>query len=201
VKSLLKNLVQGGESSLLLTEYRAALARIEAFTAPRFTRFSGYLKCQKGCDSCCVAGLSLLPVEALSVMEHVEKHGLSSNVGMRESHCVFLDAEGSCAIYEARPVVCRTQGLPLLLGPQSPEEPAPGSAENTSELRIVGESQGRKVVVCPLNFTGEEAAAAGDAVLDAGAISTLLFTVDQRFRQGLGMEPDAERVPMADLVA
>jgi uncharacterized protein len=30
-----------------------------------------------------------------------------------EGACAFLDTEGACRIYEHRPYVCRTQGLPL----------------------------------------------------------------------------------------
>jgi Fe-S-cluster containining protein len=32
-----------------------------------------------------------------------------------EGKCAFLDAEGACRIYAARPYVCRTQGLPLMI--------------------------------------------------------------------------------------
>ena len=52
--------------------------------------------------------------------------------------CAFLDEEGACRIYAARPLVCRTQGLPLSW--QIEEED--GAA---AELRDI----------CPLNEAGE----------------------------------------------
>jgi hypothetical protein len=39
------------------------------------------------------------------LLEHGEAHPPGG--------CAFLDAEGGCRIYGARPYVCRTQGLPL----------------------------------------------------------------------------------------
>jgi Fe-S-cluster containining protein len=182
-------LAQSGKSGPLLTEYRAALERIESFTTPRFERFSGDLQCQKGCDSCCVAGLSLLAVEALSMLEHLEKEDFPKKTNERPSHCPFLGQAGACSVYPARPVVCRTQGLPLVLDAQA--------SENTSELRIVGQVGDRPVALCPLNF--QEDAPPADALLDSEVISQLLFTVDQRFRASAGLSPGSDRISLAEL--
>jgi len=73
---------------------------------------AGRLNCGKGCSSCCVDGITVFRVEAENIEE---KHG--DLLADREPHaagaCAFLDGSGGCRIYEDRPYVCRTQGLPL----------------------------------------------------------------------------------------
>jgi len=56
-----------------------------------------------------------------------------------EGACAFLDAHGACRIYESRPYVCRTQGLPLRWFPDD------GGAERV-EYRDI----------CALNEAGDE---------------------------------------------
>jgi len=70
------------------------------------------LHCQRGCSSCCVDELTVFEVEAERIRQHHaellatgEPHALGA--------CAFLDSEGACRIYQQRPYVCRTQGLPL----------------------------------------------------------------------------------------
>lgn len=70
------------------------------------------LVCRAGCAGCCADGLTVFEIEAAAIrdeyadlLEHAEPH--------EEGACAFLDGEGRCRIYERRPYVCRTQGLPL----------------------------------------------------------------------------------------
>lgn len=70
------------------------------------------LQCGKGCCSCCVDGLTVFEVEAESIRrQHADL--LAEAVPHSEGACAFLDEAGACRIYEHRPYVCRTQGLPL----------------------------------------------------------------------------------------
>lgn len=99
-------------------------------------RHAGRLKCGRGCSACCVDDIRVYDVEA----ERIRR--LAPEVLSREPHapgaCAFLDADGACRVYEHRPYVCRTQGLPL----RWVEEAADGSP---FELRDI----------CPLNDDGE----------------------------------------------
>ncbi len=72
----------------------------------------GRLQCRRGCSGCCVDGLTVFEVEAAQIRA---RHGelLANGVPRPPGACAFLDAEGACRIYEVRPYVCRTQGLPL----------------------------------------------------------------------------------------
>jgi hypothetical protein len=86
-------------------------AEIDARVAPLVERHRARLRCGPGCSACCVDGFSVFEVEA----EHIRAH--CAEVLREAPHppgaCAFLDARGACRIYDHRPYVCRTQGLPL----------------------------------------------------------------------------------------
>lgn len=72
------------------------------------------MKCENGCDMCCM-DYSVFPIEFHYVLNEL---GKSKNklprLGKSENgSCIFLQ-DHSCAIYEQRPIICRTHGLPLL---------------------------------------------------------------------------------------
>ena len=70
------------------------------------------LKCGNGCSDCCQDELTIFEVEAEVITAHY-----GALLETEEPHppgkCAFLNKEGSCRIYEHRPYVCRSQGLPL----------------------------------------------------------------------------------------
>lgn len=85
--------------------------------------------CQKGCARCCFVDLSIFSVEADHIREWFsgltveqkrtlqEKWSSSPEEALDFSNqlqraCAFLH-EGTCTIYDARPLICRTQGLPM----------------------------------------------------------------------------------------
>lgn len=73
-----------------------------------------YLNCRKGCDLCCFS-FRVFPVEYDAIAKEAGLTGvadLSATIGENE-RCAFL-ANGACTIYESRPLICRTHGLPLL---------------------------------------------------------------------------------------
>jgi len=72
----------------------------------------GRLQCRLGCVDCCVDELTVFEIEAENIRRH---HGDLLREGMPHppGACAFLDESGACRIYESRPYVCRTQGLPL----------------------------------------------------------------------------------------
>ena len=95
------------------------------------------LQCRLGCKDCCVDELTVFEVEAERIRRN---HGtlLREGAPHPKGACAFLDGDGGCRIYEDRPFVCRTQGLPLLW------------FEETEEGEIT-ESRD----ICPLNAEGE----------------------------------------------
>jgi Fe-S-cluster containining protein len=70
------------------------------------------IQCARGCSGCCLDDLTVFEVEAAVIRDrHAEL--LADGNPHPKGACAFLDAEGACRIYEERPYVCRTQGLPL----------------------------------------------------------------------------------------
>jgi uncharacterized protein len=68
--------------------------------------------CGMGCRNCCQDALTVFEIEAALIRRH---HGelLASGHPHPAGACAFLDEQGACRVYEQRPYVCRTQGLPL----------------------------------------------------------------------------------------
>lgn len=69
------------------------------------------LTCAAGCADCCVDGLTVFAIEADEIARH--HAAVLEEAPHPEGGCAFLDAAKRCRIYEHRPYVCRTQGLPL----------------------------------------------------------------------------------------
>lgn len=73
---------------------------------------TGRLQCRRGCHACCIDELTVTRVEAERIRAaHAEL--LATGTPHPAGACAFLDAEGACRVYAERPLVCRTQGLPL----------------------------------------------------------------------------------------
>jgi uncharacterized protein len=162
-----------------LDEHRAALAKIDATVAQMSARAGDALSCKRGCDACCVGGLSVLPVEAALI----EALRTRPPAHQREGMCAFLDDDGACTVYEARPVLCRTHGLALKTE----------SADSSRGLRILSDD----VSACSLNYTAR--APEASEVLDATKLMMLLVTVDRRYRARVGLEDDTSRIALSDL--
>jgi Fe-S-cluster containining protein len=86
--------------------------RIDARAGELARRHEQRLRCERGCDSCCVDDLTVFLVEAERIRishQALLRDGIPHPPGA----CAFLGSAGECRIYADRPYVCRTQGLPL----------------------------------------------------------------------------------------
>ena len=70
------------------------------------------MQCGRGCFGCCVDDLTVFEVEAEKIRAGADLL-LASGTPHPPGRCAFVGDEGECRIYELRPYVCRTQGLPL----------------------------------------------------------------------------------------
>lgn len=99
--------------------------------------------------------------------------------------CVMLGDDGRCAVYAARPLVCRSQGLPLAY----PNDVVP--------IEAVRARAGDKALVwCPLNFTARPPT--GPDLLDAGRLDEALALLNRAF---VGEGDPLVRIDLRDLVA
>ena len=107
--------------------------------------------CQKGCHNCCRDDLTIFAIEALRIRTHCHDF-LRTQSPHPPGACAFLDPEGACRIYEHRPYVCRTQGLPLRW-----VEEENGEWVEYRDICPLEEDQ-----IAPENLTGEECWTLGD---------------------------------------
>lgn len=94
------------------------------------------INCKKGCFSCCKDDLEVFGIEA----EYIRKNQtafLENNSPAPVGACAFLDEEGACRIYDSRPFVCRTHGVPI------------------AYLQEDEEGEFELLDICPLNEEGE----------------------------------------------
>lgn len=78
---------------------------------------------------------SVLPVEFFSILNAIKENPPALNLD-DDSKCLFL-VNHSCQIYEHRPSICRSHGLPI--------------------LNMDAEGENWELSYCPLNFTKVEA--------------------------------------------
>jgi hypothetical protein len=165
----------------VLDRYRELAAKVDAFFARVAARHASDLRCAAGCDACCRQRLTVTTVEADLVALLVRALPEEAKARLRASgghadRCAALDDAGRCQIYEARPLVCRSHGVPIKL--RSP--------------------RGLPVVeACALNFTARGPAAADpDCVLDQTTLSATLGMID---RAHTGRDDD-RRHDLADVI-
>jgi uncharacterized protein len=112
----------------MLANYRGLLAEVDRISSALEARYDAHLECKPGCTSCCRHDLTVFEVEAASVRAALlnlpqetqaiiieQAEGVRARKALGQRHtCPFL-IDSRCSIYELRPVICRTQGLPLLI--------------------------------------------------------------------------------------
>ncbi len=102
------------------SDYTRLLAKVDTFCARLKTVHAPQLLCRRGCCDCCKQDLHLLPLEF-----HFIRQGLTDRFAKAFNHhrrrpdihqhsCLLL-GNGDCQLYEHRPIICRSHGLPLLI--------------------------------------------------------------------------------------
>lgn len=99
-----------------LDNYKALREEIEASAIKLWDEHSCNMACKKGCDKCCL-NFDVFPIEFDFIKQQVKAMypDVLSQLAPTEAgeKCFFLK-DHRCSIYEARPIICRTHGYPLL---------------------------------------------------------------------------------------
>ncbi|MEI6306062.1 MAG: YkgJ family cysteine cluster protein [Deltaproteobacteria bacterium] len=147
-----------------LENYRQMLARVNDLCNGIEKALQEHLKCTQGCSSCCKA-ITLFPVEAAAITVALASLPTEQAAAIRhkvEDHCddesCPLLHDNSCLLYDARPIICRTHGLPILY------------LEN-------GEQH---MDCCPLNLV-QCKSLPGNAIIDLERLNALLVAVNAQF--------------------
>jgi hypothetical protein len=180
-------------------------ARVDAFFDRVAARFPGEdgVTCRSGCSDCCRRRFSVTAVEAevvaelLAALPAPDRAAIAARAREGDA-CPALEPDGRCAVYAARPLICRTHGLPIRFAAEGPGSPPglrsaePSSAPGPRHLPIVD--------ACPRNFGGRDLAAIpGEHVLEQATLSTVLGALDAARAAELGRSR-RDRVEMEALL-
>jgi len=92
-------------------KYRTIRDQIDTICSKLHTEHKAHTICKKGCSECCM-NFNVFPVEFHSILSEI-KTNESIKLSQSNEGCLFL-VEHSCTIYEMRPSICRSHGLPIL---------------------------------------------------------------------------------------
>jgi uncharacterized protein len=179
-----------------VTPYEQLVKQTDALADALSARYARHLVCRAGCGGCCQHHLSVFPVEAAHVKAavaalpdelraHIEQQAYAVNEREAQGQPVAcpLLVDERCAIYESRPLICRTQGLPLLLE---------------------AEDGGHEVAFCPLNFTAPDAVDDLEeqqlVPLDELNFKLALVNLHYCRRQGIPDAQSGQRQSMSEIV-
>ncbi len=165
--------------------YRDLCAKVDAFFARVKKRHAADMQCAAGCDGCCRTRLTVTAVEAEEIREAIaalppdaRRRGEARARRDAPDRCAALEDDGRCAIYAARPLVCRSHGLPV---------------------RMMSDRGLPVVDACVLNFTDRGPAAADpDCILDQTNLSLTLAAIARAHAAETG-DDAGERIAISEL--
>jgi hypothetical protein len=193
----------------LLADWRQLARRVDAFFDAAQQRQPGSFACRAGCTACCQQDLSVMFVEAVAIAEALaqlpaaQREAIAADAARSGPPCAFLGEDGLCRVYDARPLVCRSHGLPIRqrsLAPARAPTPdrasVPDQAPGTDGAADDAPGEQEELSVCELNFTDGVIESA--TVLDGATVVATLTVVDQLARRRAGdMQP--RRIPLREL--
>jgi uncharacterized protein len=96
----------------VIKQYLALRDEIDQRYQELHQEHESHQQCRAGCDQCCM-DFGVLPVEFEVIKELAGDQLKNGQSVQQEGACPFL-INHRCSIYDFRPIICRTQGLPLL---------------------------------------------------------------------------------------
>jgi Fe-S-cluster containining protein len=177
-------LCPGGDLLAALAPYRTLRDQVDQLCGRIVTEFAGQIRCRAGCAACCLLQ-GVLPVEAASLAlawrdlpeASADRLRGQAQLAAAGERCPLLDGD-LCSLYAARPIICRTHGLPLL----------------------IEEAAGTRVDRCPLNFTGLTTLP-GSAVIHLERLNCALVAANRHYLATcFPHAAPAERIPLRQLL-
>lgn len=95
-------------------KYKLLISEIDKHAATLEEVHNKHMKCKNGCALCCI-DFSVFPVEFYFILNELKNENIMHEKSgyLNNEVCAFL-RNNSCTIYQQRPIMCRTHGLPLL---------------------------------------------------------------------------------------
>lgn len=167
-----------------LEDYHQLLAALDAEIVRIGALHAATISCGPGCASCCRA-FSVLPLEAACLLTAIgalpaaSRERLERNLADGSDRCPLLMDDDLCRVYGARPVICRTQGLPLAY--------------------VDAERETIEVSACPLNFP-DDYGFAQESLLFLDGFNARLSELNRLWCLEKGLDP-ARRLPLREIAS
>jgi len=164
-------------------DYRQFIAALDTEIMRIGEMHGATLSCGPGCSSCCQT-FSVLSIEAACVREAIaalpsaSRDRLGQNLAADAHRCPLL-IDDLCSVYAARPLICRTQGLPLAY--------------------VDEERQAIEVSACPLNFP-DDYAFAPESLLFMDGFNARLSGFNRAWCRKQGLGPN-KRISLRDIAS
>jgi Fe-S-cluster containining protein len=165
----------------LFDDYSSFLADVQKHADEIQAMHPSHLSCKAGCSECCDK-ISVLKIEYDFLKDYISKNSIEIKTSKASQFCALLK-EGLCRVYDRRPVICRTHGLPLLYLIEEPEQ------EKNTEYQLS---------FCDLNFQSLasdrlEDYFDGSNTLDMGQINFVLMKLNIEYCKKIGQPDSAGR--------
>lgn len=168
--------------TIYLKNYKQLTARVDALCSAIAATLGEQITCSEGCSSCCTA-ITVFPVEAAAILEALENLPERKAEEIRRHISEHADDERCpllfhhrCLLYDARPIICRTHGLPITYF---------ANGTHSSDC-------------CPLNLTDCESLS-GTSVVDIDKLNHLLVAVNSLYLAQSESSATAERFSIANI--
>jgi Fe-S-cluster containining protein len=171
--------------------------RVDAHFAAAVARSPSAFQCGPGCEACCHVRIGVFAVEAAPIRDALAELAVRDpQLRARVRHqaddpahadrCALL-VDGRCAVYDARPLICRSHGLPIAAEPLA--------TSGKPDLQVDH---------CPLNFQNEPPPRASVLRLDAvnqplSLLATLWSASTEPSGSPVDGSPADTRIDLADL--
>ena len=95
-----------------IEQYRQLIGKIDAVAQKLTSIHADHITCAQQCCSCCT-NISVWPVEFYSILDQLRQAGITNLTFDENATCGFLK-DNLCQLYQFRPIICRTHGLPIV---------------------------------------------------------------------------------------
>jgi hypothetical protein len=169
-----------GEEVVTTGKNQQLIESLQENVSSFFARFrhkhADKMKCARGCAKCCRVHLNVFPIEAERILQWWRSRSLEErnilaqlwkdDLGSQAEHlkCTFL-VNDCCSVYDARPVICRSQGLPLKV---------------KSLVETDSDSENFELSLCELNFVENDSIPDVGEWMDLERLNTLLAIAQQQ---------------------
>ncbi len=157
----------------VLDNYHQLLARVDGLCAGIQDALAEQITCSEGCSDCCTS-ITVFPVEAAALKQALAGQTEEQQTAIRDhvrehatgERCPLL-SDRRCLLYRARPIICRTHGLPILFT----------------------EGDAQRLDCCPLNLTNRESLS-GSSIIDLDRLNSVLVAVNALYLRQIEAPPD-----------